>query len=85
MKKRYLIHTKGNYYTMVQDCTVINKEVVDVKVGHGYIEFYGTENELDKMLDYFVSQGDQYNKVIGVYEDDPVQEEYYKNLLTKND
>ena len=82
MSKRFYIHTKGNYSTLVQDYVFLNKEIVDYKVGYGYIEFEGTEQELDQMLEYLNSEGHGSLKVIGVFEDDPVQEEYYKNLLT---
>jgi hypothetical protein len=82
MKKKFYIHTKGNYSTLVQDYVFLNKEIVDYKIGYGYLEFKGTEQELDKMLEYFREQGDGNLKVLGVFEDDPVQEEYYKNLLT---
>ena len=57
-------------------------ETTDIESSYNHIKFKGTEKQLDSFLKQLREQGEAQFKIIGVIEDDPVQEEYFKNLLT---
>ena len=51
MIKEYIITGKGYYKTMVSDPFIKGMEMCDIKSGYGYIEFKGTEEQLDAFRD----------------------------------
>ena len=80
--KNYTIHIKGNIPAIIRDSVYFNREYSDLTNGYGFINYKGTDEQLDGLLEYLTLKGEAEFKIIGVIEDDPVQEEYYKNLLT---
>ena len=50
MIKEYIITGKGYYKTMVSDPFIKGMEMCDIKSGYGYIEFKGTEEQLDAFV-----------------------------------
>jgi hypothetical protein len=48
--KEYIITGKGYYKTMVSDPFIKGMEMCDIKSGYGYIEFKGTEEQLDAFV-----------------------------------
>lgn len=80
--KNYTIHIKGNIPAMITDSAYFNKEFSDFIYQYGYINYKGTDEQLDGLLEYLTLKGESEFKIIGVYEDNPEEEEYYKNLLT---
>ena len=80
MKKQYSIHIKGSVPELVKDCTFTKFEYTDLKFDYGAINFKGTEQQLEEVLNYFVEQGHGHFKVIGVHDEET--ENYYKQLLT---
>ena len=79
---KYLINIKEYInQEMLPDPFVTGKEYCDIKLGYGYIEFTGTEKQLDSYLTELYKDESSF-KVIGVHDDDPDLEAYYKKLLT---
>ena len=66
MIKEFLIEGRGYYNTMVNDPYFGDIEISDIKVGYGYIEFKGTEKQLDLFLEHLY-QDESTFKVIGVH------------------
>ena len=66
MKKEFLIEGKGYYNTIVDDPFISGVEISDIKSGYGYIEFKGTDKQLDKFLEHLY-QDEKYFKVIGIH------------------
>lgn len=62
----YLIEGKGFYNEMVRDPYFGDIEICDIKTGYGYIEFKGTEKQLDSFLDSLYQDESDF-KVIGVH------------------
>ena len=50
MIKTYIITGKGCYKTMVSDPFIKGAEMCDIKSGYGYIEFKGTEKQLETFI-----------------------------------
>ena len=48
--KEYIITGKGYYKTMVSDPVIKGMEMCDIKSGYGYIEFKGTEEQLEAFV-----------------------------------
>ena len=66
MIKEYLIQGKGYFGCMV-DSPVPGIEIGDIKVGYGYIEFKGSEKQLDLFLKSLYKDESTF-KVIGIHE-----------------
>lgn len=66
MIKEYIINGKGYFGTQEIDHIFSNIEVSDIKFCYGYIEFKGTEKQLDKFLEKLYSD-ESFFKVIGVH------------------
>tara|TARA_R100001530_G_scaffold118333_1_gene85475 strand:+ start:186 stop:389 length:204 start_codon:yes stop_codon:yes gene_type:complete len=64
---KFLIEGKGYYNAMVNDPFISGTEISDIKCGYGYIEFEGTEKELDLFLDSLY-QDESTFKVIGIHD-----------------
>tara|TARA_R110000824_G_scaffold48326_1_gene136552 strand:+ start:237 stop:443 length:207 start_codon:yes stop_codon:yes gene_type:complete len=65
--KHFFIEGKGYYNAIVDDPFIRGVQISDIKSGYGYIEFKGTDNELDKFLEHLY-QDETYFKVIGIHE-----------------
>ena len=81
MIKEYTIQGKGYFNYTTNHSYMSNKEFTDIKCGYGYIQFKGTEKQLDSFLDTLYEDESSF-KVIGVHEEDEELENYFKNLLT---
>lgn len=79
---KYIIQGKGYWNVQLNDPFISGVQTTDIESSYNHIRFKGTEKQLDGFLKQLREQGDAQFKVIGVIEDDPVQEEYFKNLLT---
>ena len=79
---KYIIQGKGYWNLQLNDPFISGVQTTDIESSYNHISFKGTEKQLDSFLKQLREQGDAQFKVIGVIEDDPVQEEYFKNLLT---
>lgn len=80
-KKKYLINIKGYCSKeMLPDPFITGQEYCDIKLGYSYIEFTGTEEELDNYLIELYKDESNF-KVIGVHEDNPELDEHYKQLF----
>ena len=79
---KYTIHIKGNIPAIIRDSVYFNREYSDLTYGYGFINYKGTDEQLEELLEYLTLKGEAEFKIIGVFEDDPVLDEYYKNLLT---
>ena len=66
MIKEYLIQGKGYFGRMV-DSQITGVEMGDIKVGYGYIEFKGSEKQLDLFLERLYKDESTF-KVIGIHE-----------------
>jgi hypothetical protein len=62
----YLIEGKGFFNEIVKDPYFGHIEICDIKTGYGYIEFKGTEKQLDSFLDSLYQDESDF-KVIGVH------------------
>ena len=80
--KNYIIQGKGYWNVQLNDPFISGVQTTDIESSYNHIKFKGTEKQLDSFLKQLREQGDSQFKIIGIIEDDPVQEEYYKNLLT---
>ena len=65
--KEFLIQGKGFWNNMLPDPFVQGVEVSDIKSGYGYIEFKGTDKQLDKFLEHLYQDESSF-KVIGIHE-----------------
>ena len=54
MVKEYIITGRGYYKTMVSDLIIKGAEMCDIKSGYGYIEFKGTEEQLETFVDKLI-------------------------------
>ena len=54
MIKEYIITGRGYYKTMVSDPIIKGAEMCDIKSGYGYIEFKGTEEQLETFVDKLI-------------------------------
>ena len=54
MVKEYIITGRGYYKTMVSDPIIKGAEMCDIKSGYGYIEFKGTEEQLETFEDKLI-------------------------------
>ena len=54
MVKEYIITGRGFYKTMVSDPIIKGAEMCDIKSGYGYIEFKGTEEQLETFVDKLI-------------------------------
>jgi len=54
MIKKYIITGKGYFNYTVNDPFVKGIEISDLSSGYGYIEFTGTEKQLDKFIDRLI-------------------------------
>ena len=79
---KYTIHIKGNIPATIRDSVYFNREYSDLTYEYGFINYKGTDEQLDGLLEYLTLKGEAEFKIIGVYEDNAEEEEYYKNLLT---
>ena len=79
---KYIIQGKGYWNVQLNDPFISGVQTTDIESSYNHIKFKGTEKQLESLLKQLREQGDAQFKVIGVIEDDPVQEEYFKNLLT---
>ena len=66
MIKEYLIQGKGYFGCMV-DSPVPGIEIGDIKFRYGYIEFKGSEKQLDLFLERLYKDESTF-KVIGIHE-----------------
>ena len=66
MIKEFLIEGKGYYNTIDDDYFLSGVDVGDIKSGYGYIEFKGTEKQLDKFLKKMYKDESTF-KVIGIH------------------
>jgi|TARA_R100001594_G_scaffold6565_3_gene18539 hypothetical protein len=66
MIKQYLIEGKGFYNVMVDDPFFCGVEISDIKTRYNYIEFKGTEKQLDSFLEHLYQDESEF-KVIGVH------------------
>jgi len=64
--KEFLIMGKGYKNIMTDDPYLSGVEVADITTAYGYIEFKGTDKELDKFLMYLYKDESTF-KVIGVH------------------
>ena len=78
--KKYTIHIKGNIPAIIRDSVYFNREYSDLTYEYGFINYKGTDEQLDGLLEYLTLKGEAEFKIIGVYEDNAEEEEYYKNL-----
>tara|TARA_Y100001938_G_scaffold111852_1_gene153151 strand:- start:59 stop:298 length:240 start_codon:yes stop_codon:yes gene_type:complete len=69
--KEYIITGRGYYKTMVSDPFIKGMEMCDIKSGYGYIEFKGTQEQLESFVDKLI-QDETYFK----YRDWFTKEEY---------
>tara|TARA_R100000655_G_C2972286_1_gene190549 strand:- start:482 stop:730 length:249 start_codon:yes stop_codon:yes gene_type:complete len=79
---KYLIHGKGYWNVQLNDPFISGVETTDIESSYNHIKFKGTEKQLDSFVNQLIEQGEATFKIIGIIEDNPTQEEYYKNLLT---
>ena len=49
---KYTIHIKGNIPAMITDSAYFNKEYSDLIYGYGFINYKGTDEQLDGLLEY---------------------------------
>jgi cellobiose phosphorylase len=54
MVKEYIITGRGYYKTVVSDPIIKGAEMCDIKSGYGYIEFKGTEEQLETFVDKLI-------------------------------
>jgi len=80
--KNYIIQGKGYWNVQTNDPFISGVQTTDIQSSYNHIKFKGTEKQLDSFLEQLREQGEAQFKIIGIIEDDPAQEEYYKNLLT---
>tara|TARA_R110002020_G_scaffold98019_1_gene233661 strand:- start:936 stop:1151 length:216 start_codon:yes stop_codon:yes gene_type:complete len=64
--KEFLIQGKGFFNKMVRDPYFGDIEICDIKTGYGYIEFKGTDKQLDKFLEHLYEDESTF-KVIGIF------------------
>ena len=64
--KQYIIQGKGEYNRIVNDPYFGEKEISDIQSGYGYINFKGTDKQLDLFLEHLY-QDESTFKVIGVF------------------
>ena len=62
---KYTIQVKGNIPTIITESKIYKREYNDFKYGYGFIEFTGTDKQLNTLLDHLAEQGDSDFKVIG--------------------
>ena len=80
--KNYLIQGKGYWNVQLNDPFISGVQTTDIDSSYNHIKFKGTEKQLDSFLSQLIEQGEAAFKVIGIIEDNPIEEEYFKNLLT---
>ena len=80
--KDYLIQGKGYWNVQLNDPFISGVETTDIESSYNHIKFKGTEKQLESFLEQLREQGEATFKIIGVIEDNPEEEEYFKNLLT---
>lgn len=78
MNKEYTIQVKGNMPAIITESKIYRREYTDFNFGYGFINFKGTEAQLEKLLDDLAEQGDGDFKVIGVQDDDT--EKFYQEM-----
>ena len=76
---KYTIQVKGNIPTIITESKIYKREYNDFKYGYGFLEFTGTDKQLNTLLDHLAEQGDSDFKVIGVHDDDT--EKFYKEMF----
>ena len=64
--KEYIIQGKGEYKRIVNDPYFGEKEISDIQSGYGYINFKGTDKQLDSFLEHLY-QDESTFKVIGIF------------------
>ena len=79
MTQQYTIHIKGNIPTVVAERLSYYSQYQDFSYGQGFINFTGTESQLDGLLQYLNDKGDGYFKVIGVHDDET--EKFYQEMF----
>ena len=77
----YIIQGKGYWNVQLNDPFISGVQTTDIESSYNHIAFKGTEKQLDSFLEQLREQGEAQFKIIGVIEDNPTQEEYFKNLL----
>jgi hypothetical protein len=65
MIKEYLIQGKGYFNYNTSHYLLSNKEVSDIRSGYGYIQFKGTDKQLDSFLESLYEDESTF-KVIGI-------------------
>jgi hypothetical protein len=76
---KYTIHIKGNIPTVVAERLTYSRLYQDFSYSQGFINFTGTEKQLDGLLEYLNKKGDGYFKVIGVHDDEI--EKFYQEMF----
>ena len=76
MVKEYIITGRGYYKTMVSDPIIKGAEMCDIKSGYGYIEFKGTEEQLETFVDQLMENEATF-KVIDYFEKDSKEHRLY--------
>tara|TARA_Y100001973_G_C5180676_1_gene324709 strand:- start:1437 stop:1643 length:207 start_codon:yes stop_codon:yes gene_type:complete len=66
MLKEFIIQGKGEYNRIVNDPYFGEKEISDIQSGYGYINFKGTDKQLDSFLEHLY-QDESTFKVIGIF------------------
>ena len=80
--KDYIIQGKGYWNVQLNDPFISGVQTTDIQSSYNHIKFKGTEKQLDSFLSQLIEQGEAAFKVIGIIEDNPIEEESFKNLLT---
>ena len=79
MTQKYTIHIKGNIPTVVAERLSYYSQYQDFSYSQGFINFTGTESQLNGLLEYLNNKGDGYFKVIGVHDDETVK--FYQEMF----
>ena len=70
MKNKYIIEGKGYWNKTIEGSLKLTIDTTDIVPGYGYINFNGTEKDLDIFCDQLIDEGEQNFKIIGIHKID---------------
>ena len=76
MKKKWIIKGKGYFNTNVTSPHSLNIQISDIETSYGQIDFTGTEQELEKIIDLLIEDESSF-KMIDYFEKDSKEHREY--------
>ena len=70
MINKYIIEGKGYWNKTIEDSLISGIDTTDIVPGYGYINFNGTQKDLDTFCDQLIDEGEQNFKIIGIHKID---------------